>query len=105
MRLYDPGAGRLTLDGRDLREIRLADLRRAVGYVSQETVLFVGTVAENVAFGRPGATCAEIEQSCMAANAHDFILALPDGYETLLGERGANLSGGQRQRLAIARAL
>jgi ABC-type multidrug transport system fused ATPase/permease subunit len=105
MRLYDPDAGRVTLDGHDLRAIASSDLRRVLAYVSQDPVLFAGTIADNVAFGRPNATRAEIEAACEAANAHGFIAALPDGYDTALGERGGSLSGGQRQRLAIARAL
>ena len=105
MRLYDPDAGAVTLDGRDLRAIAGAELRRVMAYVSQDPVLFAGSIADNVAFGRPGATRAEIEAACEAANAAGFIAALPDGYDTLLGERGGSLSGGQRQRLAIARAL
>jgi subfamily B ATP-binding cassette protein MsbA len=105
MRLYDPTAGTVTLDGRDMRDIATSELRRAMAFVSQDPVLFAGTIADNVAFGRPGATRAEIEAACMAANAHGFVSALPAGYDTPLGERGGSLSGGQRQRLAIARAL
>jgi subfamily B ATP-binding cassette protein MsbA len=105
MRLYDPDAGRVTLDGRDLRDIPTHELRRVMAYVSQDPVLFAGTIAENVAFGRPGASRAEIEAACDAANAHGFIMGLPGGYDAEVGERGAGLSGGQRQRLAIARAL
>ncbi|MFP5504187.1 MAG: ABC transporter ATP-binding protein [Candidatus Sericytochromatia bacterium] len=105
MRLEDPLSGRVTLDGRDLRSIPTPALRKLIAVVSQETVLFAGTIAENVAFGRPEADRQAIESACRAASAHDFIMALPDGYDTPLGERGASLSGGQRQRLAIARAL
>lgn len=105
MRLYDPDAGRVTLDGRDLRAIGAGDLRAVMAYVSQDPVLFAGSIADNVAFGRPGATRSEIEAACEAANAHGFISALPEGYDTPVGERGGSLSGGQRQRLAIARAL
>ncbi|HEY9724758.1 MAG TPA: ATP-binding cassette domain-containing protein, partial [Oscillatoriaceae cyanobacterium] len=105
LRLFDPQAGRVCLDGHDLRTLAARDLRAAIAYVSQEPVLFDATVYENVAFGDPHATPERVEAACRAANAHDFVSALPEGYETRLGERGASLSGGQRQRLAIARAL
>ncbi len=104
-RFLDPTAGRITLDGVDLRDIRLEALRSLTGIVSQDTVLFNDTVRANVAFGRPDATQAQLESAARAANALAFIEALPDGWETNLGERGTRLSGGQRQRLAIARAL
>jgi len=104
-RFYDATAGSIRLDGVDLREWPLAELRRRIGLVFQETFLFSATVAENVAFGRPEATREEIERAARIAQAHDFVLALPLGYDTLIGERGVNLSGGQRQRLAIARAV
>ena len=104
-RFYDPTAGRITLDGRDLRELKLPELRRLMGIVTQETILFHDTVARNIAYGGEGATAAAIEAAARAANAHDFIQDLPQGYETVLGERGTRLSGGQRQRIAIARAL
>ncbi len=104
-RFYDPTAGRVTLDGRDLRELKLAELRRLMGIVTQETILFHDTVAANIAYGVPSATVAEIEAAAHAANAHEFIRELPQGYDTVLGERGTRLSGGQRQRIAIARAL
>ncbi|WP_283135288.1 ABC transporter ATP-binding protein [Rhizohabitans arisaemae] len=105
LRFADPARGRLTLDGHDLRDLPLADLRSRIAVVSQETFLFHGTVAENIAFGRTGATRSAVEQAARAAHAHDFIADLPDGYDTVVGERGTRLSGGQRQRLAIARAV
>lgn len=104
-RFYDPTAGRLTFDGVDIREVAMADLRGQMALVSQEIVLFDQTVRENIACGRAGATAAEVEAAARAAFAHDFILALPQGYETPVGERGVTLSGGQRQRIAIARAF
>jgi subfamily B ATP-binding cassette protein MsbA len=105
-RFYEPTAGRILLDGVDTREITLSSLRALTGIVSQDTVLFNDTVRNNIAYGSAAAfTSAQIEQAARAANAHDFICALPNGYETMLGERGTRLSGGQRQRLAIARAL
>jgi ATP-binding cassette, subfamily B, bacterial MsbA len=104
-RFHDPTEGRITLDGVDLRDLRLADLRALYGIVAQETILFHDTVRSNIAYGLPQASPAEVEAAARAANAHDFIAALPEGYETVLGERGLRLSGGQRQRIAIARAL
>jgi subfamily B ATP-binding cassette protein MsbA len=104
-RFLDPTSGAITLDGVDLRDIRLEALRSLTGIVSQDTVLFNDTVRANVAFGRPDATPAQLESAARAANALAFIEALPDGWDTNLGERGTRLSGGQRQRLAIARAL
>ena len=104
-RFYDVTAGAIVIDGADLRHVALASLRRQIGIVTQETVLFDDTIAANIAYGSPQATRAEIEAAARAANAHDFIAALPKGYETRIGERGQRLSGGQRQRLAIARAL
>ncbi|MFN2489613.1 MAG: ABC transporter ATP-binding protein [Actinomycetota bacterium] len=104
-RLYDPHAGAVLIDGHDIREFTLASLRAQISMVLQETILFSGTVAYNIAYGRPEATRDEIIAAAMKANAHDFIAKMPDGYETELGERGGNLSGGQRQRIAIARAL
>ncbi|MEP6462641.1 MAG: ABC transporter transmembrane domain-containing protein [Frankiaceae bacterium] len=104
-RLYDPHGGRVTLDGYDIRDFTLDSLRAQIGMVLQETILFSGTVAENIAYGREGATHEEIVAAARHANAHDFITALPQGYDTPLGERAATLSGGQRQRLAIARAF
>ncbi len=106
-RFYEPTAGRILLDGIDIREIRLDALRSLMGIVSQETVIFNDTVRSNIAYGAPDGRYSqvEVEQATHAANAHDFIAQLPDGYDTQLGERGTRLSGGQRQRIAIARAL
>jgi ATP-binding cassette, subfamily B, bacterial MsbA len=104
-RFYDPTAGRILVDGVDLREISPRALRRRLGIVTQETVLFHDTVRANIAYALPAADDAAIEAAARAANAHDFITALPEGYETRLGERGTRLSGGQRQRIAIARAI
>jgi subfamily B ATP-binding cassette protein MsbA len=105
-RFYEPTAGRILIDGVDAREFTLESLRALAGIVSQDTVLFNDTVRNNIAYASPGRfSHAEVEAAARAANAHDFIAALPDGYETVLGERGTRLSGGQRQRLAIARAL
>jgi len=104
-RFFDPDHGRITVNGVDLRDLRLGEARRLTAVVSQDIYLFHGTVAENLRMARPDATVEEFEAACRAANAHDFITALPDGYATLVGERGARLSGGERQRIAIARAL
>ena len=104
-RLYDPDEGAVRLDGHDVRELRLADVRRAVGLVFEETFLFTDTVRENIRFGRPDAGDEEVERAAALAGAAEFIADLPDGYETVLGERGFSLSGGQRQRIAIARAI
>jgi ATP-binding cassette subfamily B protein/subfamily B ATP-binding cassette protein MsbA len=104
-RFYDPTSGHIELDGRDLRGIRVDSYRRLLSVVEQDVFLFDGTIGENIGYGRRGATPEEIEQAAQAANAHEFIVSLEDGYETLIGERGIKLSGGQRQRLAIARAL
>ncbi len=104
-RFYDPTGGAIRIDGIDLREASSKDLRQQMALVSQEIVLFDKTVAENIACGKPGATRGEIEAAARAAHAHDFILALPQQYDTRIGERGVTLSGGQRQRLAIARAF
>src|SRR5512133_1975734 len=105
VRLYDPLVGRVTLDGVDLRELDPAWLRRLVGVVSQEPVLFSTTIAENVRYGRPEATDAEVREAIRAANAEGFVMAFPEGLATKVGERGQQLSGGQKQRIAIARAL
>ncbi|MBA3969648.1 MAG: ATP-binding cassette domain-containing protein, partial [Gemmatimonadetes bacterium] len=102
-RFHDPTQGRVTLDGVDLRELRLPELRNLFGIVTQETILFHDTVRANIAYGRPHATPGEVEAAARAAHAHGFIAALPEGYDTVLGERGVRLSGGQRQRIAIAR--
>jgi ATP-binding cassette subfamily B protein len=104
-RFYDVQAGRVELDGVDVRDVKLRSLRRAIGVVAQDPFLFSATVRENIAFGNPAATDEEVVQAARLAQAHDFIAALPDGYETVIGERGITLSGGQRQRIAIARAL
>jgi len=104
-RFYDPTSGRVTIDGRDIREFTLESLRRQVGIVMQETFLFSMSVRENIAYGRPEATHDEIEAAARAAKAHDFIMRMPEGYDTVIGERGVSLSGGQKQRLAIARGL
>ena len=104
-RFFDPTAGRLLLDGIDARQIHLDDLRRNIGLVFQESFLFSNTIAANIAFGHPGATREQIEKAARIAAAHDFIMRLPLGYDTVLGESGNTLSGGQRQRLAIARAV
>jgi ABC transporter fused permease/ATP-binding protein len=104
-RFYDPDAGRIALDGRDLRQLDPGWLRRQVGVVSQEPILFSGTIAENVRYGRPDASDAEVIAAARAANAHDFVAQFPDGYATRVGERGVQLSGGQKQRVAIARAV
>jgi subfamily B ATP-binding cassette protein MsbA len=102
-RYWDPTRGRITLSGHDLRRLELAELRKRVGIVPQEPMLFAGTVAENIAYGRPSAERGEIEAAARSAHAHEFIAGLPDAYETAVGERGVRLSGGQRQRIAIAR--
>jgi len=104
-RLYDPTGGQILLDGVDLRDLRLADLRALLGIVTQETILFHDTVRANIAYGFADASQTDVEAAARAANAHDFIAELPQGYDTVLGERGTRLSGGQRQRIAIARAL
>lgn len=104
-RFYDPTQGRIELDGRDLRDIRLESFRSLLGIVEQETFLFDGTVRENIAYGRRDAPEGEVFDAARRANAHGFITGLPDGYDTLIGERGVKLSGGQRQRVSIARAI
>ena len=104
-RFYDVDHGGIEIDGVDIRKIRLEDLRSQIGIVPQEPFLFSGTIAENISYGRPGAAFEEIMQAAIAANAHSFIVAKPDGYDTQVGERGNNLSGGEKQRAAIARAI
>ncbi|CAB3713982.1 ATM1-type heavy metal exporter [Achromobacter animicus] len=104
-RLYDVNGGRITIDGQDIAQVKQASLRGQIAIVQQEPVLFHRTLAENIAYARPGASQADIEQAARLASAHDFIMALPKGYETLVGERGVKLSGGERQRVAIARAF
>jgi len=104
-RFYDVSAGAIFIDGVDVRYVTLASLRRQIGIVTQETVLFDDTIATNIAYGSPQASLAQIEAAARAANAHDFVTALQKGYQTMIGERGQRLSGGQRQRIAIARAI
>ena len=105
LRFYDPQSGGITLDGVDLRNLKLSDLRRAVGVVFEDTLLFYDTVSANIAFAKPGIDKSVVERAAKLSGAHDFIMQLPDGYDTALGERGYSLSGGQRQRIAIARAI
>jgi ATP-binding cassette subfamily B protein len=104
-RLYDVTSGAILIDGKDIRDIPVSELRRRIGMILQESFLFSGTIRDNIAFGKPEATQEEIEEAAKIAQAHDFIARLPDGYNTLLGQRGVNLSGGQKQRISIARAL
>jgi ATP-binding cassette subfamily B protein/subfamily B ATP-binding cassette protein MsbA len=104
-RFLDPWSGRVLLDEHDLRDLSIATVRRSVSLVLQDPFLFPISIVRNIAYGRPEASAAEIEAAAKAANAHDFIMRLPEGYDTLVGERGATLSGGERQRLSIARAL
>ena len=104
-RLYDPTAGRITLDGHDLRDLRLAALARNIGMVTQETYLFHDTIRTNLLYAKPDATQAELEAAAKAAHIHDFIMALPKGYDAIVGERGHRLSGGEKQRMAIARVV
>jgi len=105
LRFHDPRSGRVLIDGHDVANLSTSSLRRAIGYVSQDVFLFHGSVRDNIAYGRPDATDAEVEAVARLAEAHDFIAALPHGYATVVGERGQKLSGGQRQRLSIARAI
>ncbi len=105
MRLYDPSLGSITIDGTDIRDIEQEELRNNIGVVFQETYLFSGTIYDNIAYARPGASPEEVLTAAKAANAHDFVMNLPDGYNTTVGENGHSLSGGERQRIAIARAL
>jgi ATP-binding cassette subfamily B protein len=105
LRFYDPDEGQILIDGVDVRKIRMEDLRKHVGVVLQEPFLFPGTIRDNIAYAKPGATQEEIIAAAKAANAHDFILRFPDGYDTQVGERGQRLSGGERQRISIARAI
>jgi ATP-binding cassette subfamily B protein len=104
-RFYEPDAGAIRIDGRDYREISLQDMREQIGIVLQEPFLFNGTIGENIAYGKPGASFEEVMAAAKAANAHNFVLAKPDGYDTMVGERGSKLSGGERQRISIARAI
>jgi ATP-binding cassette subfamily B protein len=104
-RFYEPDAGVIRIDGVDYRDIALQDMREQIGIVLQEPFLFNGTIAENIAYGKPGASFEEVMEAAKAANAHNFVLAKPDGYDTMVGERGSKLSGGERQRISIARAI
>ncbi len=105
LRFYDPDTGAIRIDGRDLTEVSRAEFRRAIALVPQDPVIFAASARENIRFGRPGATDSEVEQAAKSAAAHDFLTALPQGYDTFVGERGVMLSGGQKQRIAIARAI
>ena len=104
-RLYDVESGEITLDGVNIKDIAFSSLRGAVAMVSQETYIFMGTIAENIAYAKPDASRMEIVRAAMAANAHQFICRLPDGYDPIIGSGGRELSGGERQRLSIARAI
>jgi ATP-binding cassette subfamily B protein len=104
-RFYDVDRGQVTLDDHDVRALTLESLRERIGLVPQETILFSGTIRDNIRYGRPEASDEEVVAAAQAAQAHDFVTGFPEGYDTLLGQRGVNLSGGQKQRLAIARAL
>jgi ATP-binding cassette subfamily B protein len=105
LRFYDPRSGSVSLDGVDLRELRLADLRAGIGFVPQDPVLFAGSIRDNLSYGMPDASDLTLTRALQQAHAEDFVAALPEGLDTLIGEGGVGLSGGQRQRLAIARAL
>ena len=105
MRLYDPGIGKITIGGVDIKDIPQKDLRDSIGVVFQETYLFSGSIYDNIAYARPDATPDEVISAAKAANAHEFITKLPDGYNTVIGENGHSLSGGERQRVSIARAI
>ena len=104
-RFYDPNQGSIIIDGHDSKDIRVKALRQQVGVVLQDPFLFEGTIAENIGYSKPGASRYEIIAAAKAANAHDFIVKFPDGYDTMVGERGARVSGGERQRISIARAI
>jgi ABC-type multidrug transport system fused ATPase/permease subunit len=104
-RFYDPIAGTIQVDGVDIRDYKIQSLRDQIGYVLQETVLFQGTIRDNIAYGRPGATEAEIMNAAKLADVDEFVARMPHGYDTMVGERGETLSGGQRQRIGIARAI
>ncbi len=104
-RFYDPSEGVITIDGKDMKKVRVSDLRGQLGIVLQEPFLFPGTISDNITYAKPDATPEQIMRAAKAANAHDFIMRFPDGYDTQVGERGVKLSGGERQRLSIARAI
>jgi len=104
-RFYDPKKGRVMIDGVDIRGVKLKSLRRLIGIVTQETILFNDSIKANISYGKPGATDEEIKKAALQANAHDFIARMPQGYDTVIGDRGMRISGGERQRIAIARAL
>ncbi|MGH2610218.1 MAG: ABC transporter ATP-binding protein, partial [Tepidiformaceae bacterium] len=104
-RFYDVTAGSITIDGQDVRDLTLDSLRKSIGIVQQDVFLFIGTIRENIAYGRPEATQEDVERAAKAARIHDFIVSLPYGYEEWVGERGVTLSGGQKQRIAIARTI
>ncbi len=104
-RYYDVNSGSITIDGSDIRDVTFESLRKQIGIVNQETVLFHKTIKQNILYGNPDITDEEMEAAAKAAHAHDFILEQPDGYQTIVGDQGALLSGGQRQRIAIARAI
>jgi ATP-binding cassette subfamily B protein len=104
-RLYDPTSGAITLDGRNLRDVTMASLATNIGMVTQETYLFHDTIRSNLLYAKPNATQAELEEACRAANIQDFISGLPEGYDTIVGERGYRLSGGEKQRVSIARVI
>ena len=104
-RFYDVSEGRITIDGKDVRKLTLQSLREQIGLVQQDVYLFCGSIRENIAYGRPDASMEEIIEAAKKANIHEFIMELPDGYETFVGERGTRLSGGQKQRISIARVF
>ena len=104
-RFYDPQSGRITIDGVDLKDVDVGDLRRLLGAVMQETILFNDTIENNIRYGTPGATHEQVVAAAKLANAHEFIMAQPEGYSRIVGEKGFSLSGGERQRIAIARAI
>lgn len=104
-RFYDVDSGSITIDGKDIRSLTLESLRQNIGIVQQDVYLFAGSIGENIAYGKPGATMEEIIDAAKKANIHEFILSLPQGYDTYVGERGARLSGGQKQRISIARVF
>ncbi|HWR41508.1 ABC transporter ATP-binding protein [Sporomusa sp.] len=105
LRFYDPGTGEIFLDGVNIRDLKISSLRRHIGFIQQEPILFNTSILENIRYGRPAATMSQVDQAARLANAYDFIMELPQGYNTVVGELGGNLSGGQRQRIAIARAI